>query len=256
MKKTKRSLLKQWVWAFIIALVLALICRAFIVQSFIVSNTRMSKTLEPGDFIFVEKLSFGGRWPITMLTVPFTNIYSSAIQIPYMRMPGAGKINRNDIIVFNYPFFTDQPVDKREMQIKRCVALPGDTITISNKIVSINQSVVKSPEKAQYKFRIVTNGSKLPTDFINKYQLNDGGSVSNIGIYDFPMVRSLADSLLNDTIIKYVRELKDFDGDNCSGIFPQDRHFTWNKDFLVRFGFLRKVPLLTSILKTCPYTGR
>ena len=49
-------------------------------------------------------------------------------KLPYYRLPGLGKIKNNDVVVFNYPMEDFRPVDKQENYIKRCVAIPGDTL--------------------------------------------------------------------------------------------------------------------------------
>ncbi len=54
------------------------------------------------------------------------------IQLPYLRIHGYGRIKRNDIIAFNYPLEENVPMDMRLVNIKRCVALPGDTLKIIN----------------------------------------------------------------------------------------------------------------------------
>jgi signal peptidase I len=231
MKKTAKSSLKQWGYAFLTAFVLALLCRGLVFQSFIVSNTRMERTLMAGDFVFVEKLSYGARLPMTLLAIPFTNIYSGFIELSYSRIPGTGSIKRNDLMVFNYPVFTDPPIDKRDMLVKRCIALPGDTLMIENKKVTIDGAEIDFPGTAQFKYRLVAANAKLPQEFANRYLINDGALVSDLGIYDFIMTKTTSEMIKRDTTIKYIRELKDFPGDNCEGIFPQGKYQEWNKDY-------------------------
>ena len=66
-----------------------------------------------GDYLFVSKVAYGPKLPNTPLAVPFTHhtlpftanakAYSEAVQWPYKRIGGLGKIKRNDIVVFNFP---------------------------------------------------------------------------------------------------------------------------------------------------------
>lgn len=231
MKKAKKKSTKQWGLALLVALVFALICRMFVVQSYVISNTRMERTLMAGDFIFVEKFSYGARLPMTLLAVPFTNIYSDAIELSYGRIPATGNIRHNDLMVFNYPVLNDPPVDKRDMLVKRCVGLPGDTVKIDSKKLFINGAEVPFPTESQFNYRLVAKDVKLTQDFLDKYQIDEGGLVSNLGFYDFPLGKQSADSIQNDPQVKYIRPLKDFPGDNNQGIFPQGKFHSWNKDY-------------------------
>src|SRR3546814_8485774 len=81
-------------------------------------------------------------FPFAHHTMPLTRdvkSYSTAIQLPYYRLPGIEDIERQDVVVFNYPADPiDRPVDKRENYIKRCVAIAGDTLTIVDSKIYIN----------------------------------------------------------------------------------------------------------------------
>jgi signal peptidase I len=73
----------------------------------------MEQTLLVNDFLFVSKMSYGARLPVTPLSFPFvhntmpgmptTPSYLTWIQSPYRRLPGFTAINRNDVVVFNVP---------------------------------------------------------------------------------------------------------------------------------------------------------
>ncbi len=106
----------------------------------------MHQTLLEGDNIYVNKLAYGARFPITPLSLPIGNNYMDAIQIPYFRMPGYSRVNYNDVIVFNFPMDDDAPVDERKGYVKRCIALPGDTLKIKRGVVSVNGKKVKEAE--------------------------------------------------------------------------------------------------------------
>jgi signal peptidase I len=112
----------------------------------------MEENLFPGDFICVNKLSFGARFPITPLAVPIfsernssktKNNFLSWLQLPYYRIPGYDLLKRGDLLLFNYPMDTGFPIDKRQMYIKRCIGLPGDTIKIIRSRVTVNQQEIK-----------------------------------------------------------------------------------------------------------------
>src|SRR5512137_1877132 len=117
-KKTdikKKSKLYEWVESAIVALVLAMIIRTFLVQAFKIPTGSMRPTLLEGDAILVNKFLYGPK-------VPFT-----PWKLPGMRMP-----QRGDVIVFKYP------VDPKKDFIKRLAALPGETVEIRNGTVYVD----------------------------------------------------------------------------------------------------------------------
>jgi signal peptidase I len=120
------------------SLLLWLFVRIFIFQSFQIPSSSMHPTLIEGDHIFVNKLAYGARIPITPLSLPMSETYLDWIQIPYLRLPGFSSVKHDDIIVFNYPMDDDLPIDERKGYVKRCVGLPGDTIKIKKGITAIN----------------------------------------------------------------------------------------------------------------------
>ena len=111
----KKSRLRENVEAILLAILLALFIRTFIVQAFKIPSGSMEDTLLIGDHILVSKFSYGIR-------MPFTN----DVIIP------VGEPERGDIVVFKFP--GDPSVD----YIKRVVGVPGDVIEGRNKQVYIN----------------------------------------------------------------------------------------------------------------------
>jgi signal peptidase I len=107
----------------------------------------METALVNGERILIDKTAYGIRMPITILTVPFTfDQYSGAIQLPYKRI-FESNVRRNDIVLFNNPSDTLKPLDKRELLLSRCVALPGDTVDVKDGIFRINgRNYVYSPD--------------------------------------------------------------------------------------------------------------
>lgn len=235
-RKKNKNIFKSWGQAFLLALLLALLVKGFVMESFRVANRTMEKTIFKGDYIFVNKLKYGARLPITLLSVPFTNqLYWPFIQLPDMRLPGYGTINRNDFLVFNYPGLFDPPVDKRPIMVKRCIGLPGDKVQIKNKKVWVNDKEIPEPQTALFNYRLVTDGTFLSDEFLNKYHIAEGGLISDIGVYDFPLLRSQTKAIKKEPQIRYLRELKHFFGENTDGIFPQGKYHHFNKDY---FGYV------------------
>ena len=127
---------REWLDAFIFAAIAAIILRMFFFGAYRIPTPSMEQTLLTGDFLLVSKMSYGARTPMT-LSVPFTDIYVPGINFPYARLPGLTEVERNDIIVFNYPIDTG-PVSSKTNYIKRAVGMPGDELQIVNKRVYVN----------------------------------------------------------------------------------------------------------------------
>ncbi len=102
----------SWVDAIVFALVAVYFINQFFFQNYVIPSSSLEKSLLTGDYLFVSKVSYGPRIPETPLTVPLTQHtlpfggIKSYIEWPhwdYRRVPGLGKVERNDIVVFNYP---------------------------------------------------------------------------------------------------------------------------------------------------------
>jgi len=117
-----KSTFREYAEAIIMALVLALFIRTFIVQAFKIPSGSMIPTLEIGDHILVNKLSYG-------LRIPFLERYLVQYSTP----------QRSDVVVFIYP------EDRSKDFIKRVIGVAGDTVEIRAKKVFINGKQVDDP---------------------------------------------------------------------------------------------------------------
>jgi len=111
-KKEKKSRGREWAEAIVFAVIAATIIRTFTIEAFTIPTPSMEKSLLVGDYLFVSKLSYGPRLPMTPLTFPFTHhtipvinkrSYVEWQKLPYMRLPGFGEVERFDATVFNFP---------------------------------------------------------------------------------------------------------------------------------------------------------
>ena len=182
-----KNVVADTVSSVIFALVVATIVHTYVMQPFQIPTASLEKSLLVGDFLFVSKFHYGARpqmtaiaFPMVHDTMPLLNkkSYLSWPQYPYMRLPGFQKIHNNDIVVFNWPADTlfnmykpadkryDKPIDKKTNYVKRCVGIPGDSLSIKNGIVFINGKELILPERAkpQYSYN-VTYDQKTPIDF-------------------------------------------------------------------------------------------
>ena len=121
-KPGEKTRVKEWGDSFLWALVAASVIRTYVFEPFQIPTGSMEKTMLVGDFLFVNKLAYGPKVPVTPLSyplvhniVPFVNIksYTTLEKGTYTRLPGYRKINRNDVVVFNYPSGDTAIVDPR-----------------------------------------------------------------------------------------------------------------------------------------------
>ena len=114
-KKTKNPVLRkvmEWVDAIAFALIAVYFINTFFFQNYQIPTSSLEKSLLVGDFLFVSKLSYGARAPITPLSFPLAQhtmpvvggkSYIEKPQWKYRRLKGFGNVKRNDIVVFNFP---------------------------------------------------------------------------------------------------------------------------------------------------------
>ena len=109
--KTLRTVF-DWIDAIVFALVAVYIINIYFFQNYQIPSSSLEKSLLVGDFLFVSKLSYGPRVPMTPVSFPLaqhtlplvnTKSYLDKPQWGYKRVPGLGPVKRNDIVVFNFP---------------------------------------------------------------------------------------------------------------------------------------------------------
>ncbi len=116
----RKSAVREYTESIGVAVIIALLLRAFVVEAFKIPSGSMIPTLKVGDHIFVNKFIYGIR-------IPFTNYKPRFME---------GEPKRGEVIVFVYP------VDETKDFIKRVVAVGGDTIEVRNEVVYVNGEAV------------------------------------------------------------------------------------------------------------------
>lgn len=135
--KKAKSWLREWIDAIVFAFIAAAILRAFLFGSYKIPTPSMEKTLMTGDLLIVSNITYGPRTPMGVC-VPFLQGWClPGVQLPWTRLPGLRDVERNDIFVFNVPWEV-KPISQKTNYIKRAVAIPGDTISIRDKILYID----------------------------------------------------------------------------------------------------------------------
>lgn len=187
-KLTPENRTADTVSSLLFAIIVATLVHTYVVQPFTIPTSSLEKSLLIGDFLFVSKVNYGPRVPMTTVALPMVHdsipltkkkSYLSWPQLPYLRLPALEKIKRNDIVVFNWPvdtvhyFFEPKgrpgvikPIDKKSNYVKRCVGIPGDSLSIKDGFVYINNKKLILPERAkpQYSYAVALDG-KTPIDF-------------------------------------------------------------------------------------------
>ncbi len=139
-ESARKSVFREYAEAIIVALILALIIRTFVVQAFKIPSSSMEPTLEVGDHLLVSKFIYGVR-------NPFTGEVWIDIRDP----------QRYDVVVFRYPR------DPRQDYIKRVIGLPGETVEIRDKTVYIDGRQVDDP-RAVFRDDEILPPSRQPRD--------------------------------------------------------------------------------------------
>jgi len=150
-----KSIIREYAEALIIAIVLALTIRVFVVQAFKIPSGSMIPTLLIGDHILVSKLAYGIPLPKDcefQLSFPPLTCYSSTMVMNF------DPPKRGDVIVFRYP------EDENKDFIKRLIGVPGDVIQIHNKQVIINGERLIDQEYTQRVDPGIIDGRINPRD--------------------------------------------------------------------------------------------
>ena len=118
---------REYLEAILVAVALALLIRTFVIQAFRIPSGSMEDSLLIGDFLLADKFVYGAR-------IPFTDW-----RLPAFRAPEPG-----DIVIFQYP------LDPGRDFIKRCVAGPGQTVEVRNKVLYVGGKRAVDPPRSKY----------------------------------------------------------------------------------------------------------
>ncbi|APA00061.1 signal peptidase I [Flavobacterium commune] len=240
------------------AIIVATFVHTYFVQPYTIPTSSLEKSLLIGDFLFVSKVNYGARVPMTTVALPMVHdsipmtkrkSYLSFPQLPYLRLPGIeDKIERADIVVFNWPvdtvhYFFEQkgkpgvikPIDKKSNYVKRCVGIPGDSLAIKDGTIYINGKVLQLPERAkpQFSYAVGIDTKNPPVDFENllrELDVTDGVAINEAKdtLYFRALTAASAERLRNTAGITIVKQqiAKNVE----PSIFPNINK--WNQDNL------------------------
>ncbi|MDN3694424.1 signal peptidase I [Chryseobacterium tructae] len=249
------------------AVVFATIIHVFVTQPFGIPTGSMERTLLVGDFLFVNKWSYGYRLPMRPLAIPFLQgtimdtgqkgnpkddpkSYVDGVKLPYTRILQFNKPQKNDVVVFNYPQDSvHAAIDRKDPYVKRCVATAGDTFEMRAGRLFVNgkPEVVLGDQEVQHRY-IVTTDSQLdiPTLYkaygflpVQEIQQNNGGFIYGFqgltdkiakDIKELPHVVDMKEdvSVKGEAAIAY-RDDARTKIDTTQSIFPVNK--PWNQDW-------------------------
>ncbi|MFD0798573.1 signal peptidase I [Maribacter chungangensis] len=202
-----KTAMGEWVSSIVFAVVAATLVHTYFIQPYVIPTGSLERTLRVGDFLFVSKFHYGARTPMTTVAAPmvhdtlpilgtpsylaevdknkYKTSWKNKLQLPYSRLPGFTKVDRNDIVVFSWPadtvryFFKKEegirkPIDKKSNYVKRCVGIPGDSLEVRNGYVFVNGKQLELPGSAKPQFDYLIYSSKgVSSRLLNKIGVTD-----------------------------------------------------------------------------------
>ncbi len=240
-KKEKKTTAQEWFEAIVFAVFAATFIRWVFMEAYVIPTPSMERSLLVGDFLFVSKIEYGPRSPKTPIQIPLTHAkiwgtelssYTDVIQLPQLRFPALGEVERRDVVVFNYPPEFEHPKDLRTHYIKRCVALPGDILEVREGRVFVNGESQEDPALMQMRYFVQTDQvirDRIFEDYgVWEYQ-QTMDAVGNRGYYVLT-TGEVADKLKALDFIREVRLMIQAEDRPDPQIFPDARYFPWNAD--------------------------
>lgn len=266
-QKTKK---REWLDAIVFAVIAATLIRVFFIEAYTIPSGSMEKSLLIGDFLFVSKVNYGARTPITPVAFPFahhtlpitgTKAYWDGIQLKYHRLPGLSDIKRNDVVVFNLPVgdtvalenqepsyyslirqlgwktvntqytITSRPVDKRENIIKRCIGISGDVISMKDGMVSVNGKPEPLKSTGQMPYKIQVKTKDFNFDTFSKLGFTVNEMQQlNEDTYTAIGTSEMIDRLKQFDFIKTINPDVKSETTDDGDLFPLDPNRKWNTD--------------------------
>ncbi len=196
-EKTSKQKSTEFIKNLLFALVAALLIKSFLIETSRVPTGSMETTIKVGDFLFVNKFIYGSSSP---RNIPFTNV-----ELPFFQLPAFTDPEKGDIVVFEYPGNRDEMYSPEIMNyVKRCIATPGDTLEIKNKVVFINGKEAPIPAHIQYlearetpagvaDYRIFPKGAPWNKDNYGPYVIPKEGDVIELNLGTVEQWRTIID---------------------------------------------------------------
>ena len=261
-----------WIDAIVWATVVATLVHLFVFQLYVVPTSSMEKTILIGDYLYVDKLAYGPQVPNTPIAMPFVfntmpfsttaKSYSECIKWDYHRLRGFGQVEREDVVVFNFPAgdtvmlenqaecyydklrdykqrygekgrerlyqdytIVSRPVDKRENYIKRCVAIAGDTLQIVNSQLFVNGEMQPACEERQHIYFIETTAP------LSDYMLAKLDITEFYGEYPYYYLTTTDSGAAElEKFASVARIVRYNNTEPTLDVYPHDARYAWTQD--------------------------
>ncbi|GLU52419.1 hypothetical protein Dfri01_18800 [Dyadobacter frigoris] len=260
----KKSAIREWFDSVLFAVIAATLIRWFFFEAFVIPSSSMEHTLLVGDYLFVSKLHYGTRTPVTPLQMPLTHqkiwgteipSYLDWISLPQFRLPGFSEVKKGDVVVFNLPVehpdlyknydavlpnLKPYPIDLRTNYIKRCVAGAGDRFEIRNAQVYVNGLKSENPPEMQNEYFMAVTTAINETNIFKKNGITEFSSYTET--HDDTLTNNDESGYIVKTTAGTALKLKGYDfvkhidmmvlakGIRESNVYPNSDLLDWNKD--------------------------
>ncbi len=222
--------------SFITFFFLAIFFRVFIIEIYSIPSSSMKDTLLPGDKIMVNKLVYGPKLPVSPYDIPWINlgwylinrknIKPDSVYWNYNRLKGYSKINHGDVIVFSHPLWGG----RNNYFVKRCIALPGDTLEIEKGRVKINSVYSNERPNIKTNNRLWIKQTVRFKNFIDSLQIGLQG--------EWFLHKKPIELFLSNKQIKYLEESQIVDSikriehvfDTAHMVYPYHSNVQWSID--------------------------
>ncbi|MCF0055746.1 signal peptidase I [Dyadobacter sp. CY356] len=260
----KKSAIREWFDSILFAVVVAALIRWFFFEAFVIPSSSMEHTLLVGDYLFVSKLHYGTRTPVTPLQMALTHqkIWNTEIPsfldwiaLPQFRLPGFSEVKRGDVVVFNLPVehpnlyknyeavlpnLKPYPIDLRTNYIKRCVAEAGDRFEIKNGQLFVNGNKSVNPPEMQNDYFMAVTTPVNETNIFKKNGITEFSPYTEtyndtlISNDEFGyMIKTTSETALKLKGLDFVKHMDMMVLPNAmreSFIYPDSDRLNWNKD--------------------------
>jgi len=161
-----------------------------------------------------------------------TKAYSEAIKLPYYRLPGFTTIKNNDVVVFNYPAENEgRPVDKKENYIKRCIAIPGDSVSLVEGQVFVNGKANENAPRMQMIYHVKTkDGNGFDPKYLKEIDANMLQSLSNQGDFQMQIKEETVPTFKSMENVQTIEPIVQTSGEFMDFIYPFRKEIPWNVD--------------------------
>jgi signal peptidase I len=213
----------------------AICIRIFIIELYSIPSSSMKNTIMPGDKVLVNKLAFGPKLPESPYDIPWVNLLwylkeqisgiHRTTKWGYKRLKGFSKIRRHQVMIFAHPL-----LEKDDSYfIKRCVALPGDTLSIWNSRVIINGTIQAESYNIKQNFYVWVNNTVQfyhIIDSLRLYTINRVIRTENKNLFELQLSNSEKKRFLELDCVDSVK-IKVFSSDSTQWVYPHNKLFPW-----------------------------